>query len=99
MDANIIELAKTFPNLTVSIGINDLIEAVEFSVSHTRKSLEQMIQDESEEKYLSPKKAAELLECDPSTLHRWRVKGYLAPIEIGGKRRYKLSDIKRIMEG
>jgi predicted site-specific integrase-resolvase len=61
--------------------------------------MEQLIQDSNQETYISPKKCAEILDCDLSTLWRWKKSGYLAPVEIGGKRRYKMSDIKKILEG
>ena len=32
-----------------------------------------------------------------TTLWNWRKEGYLVPIEIGGKYRYKLSDINTIL--
>ena len=38
-------------------------------------------------------------EVNPSSLWRWRKRGYLVPAEIGGKRRYKMSDIRRILNG
>jgi predicted site-specific integrase-resolvase len=34
-----------------------------------------------------------------TTLWRWNKIGYLVPINIGGKRRYKMSDVRRILEG
>ena len=34
---------------------------------------------------------------DASTLWRWRKRGYLVPVSIGGKRRYRLSEIKKIL--
>jgi predicted site-specific integrase-resolvase len=36
---------------------------------------------------------------DLSTLHRWHKSSYLTHIEIGGKRRYRMSDVKKILEG
>ena len=98
MDAKIIEMAKTFPNLTVSIGLSDLIEGIEFSVSHTRSSLEQMIQDEAQEKYLSIEGAAKLLDVDRSSIYRWTKAGILKPVVLGGKRRFRLSDINKLLE-
>jgi DNA-binding transcriptional MerR regulator len=32
-----------------------------------------------------------------STLSRWEEKGYLVPLEIGGRRLYKMSDIQRLL--
>lgn len=95
---NIAELSKTCPELTINVKLGELIEAVEFCVNSTRSNLEQIIQDEAMEKYLSPKKTAELLDVTPSTLWRYGKRDYLNAIEIGGKRRYRLSDINKILQ-
>lgn len=50
------------------------------------------------EKLLSPKQVTELLDVDNSTLWRWRQSGYLLPIKVGGKIRYKLSVIEKILQ-
>ncbi|MDR2385542.1 MAG: helix-turn-helix domain-containing protein, partial [Tannerella sp.] len=65
----------------------------------TRKELEQQITDANTETYPSPDQVAKILDVDKSTLWRWRRNGYLIPIEIGGKRRYRMSDVKKILEG
>jgi excisionase family DNA binding protein len=96
---NIAELAKTCPELTINVKLGELIEAVEHCVNSTRTNLEQIIQDEAQEKYLSIEKTAELLEVDKSTLWRWDKSNYLKPIALGGKRRYRMSDVKKILEG
>ena len=95
--SNIAELAQTCPNLTVSVKLGELIEAVEYCVNNTRSSLEKIIQDEAQEKYLSIEKACELLEITKSTAWRWNKSDYLKPILLGGKRRYRLSDINKIL--
>jgi Helix-turn-helix domain len=51
------------------------------------------------ETYPSPKQVCEILNVDLSTLWRWNKRGYLCPSEVGGKRRYKMSDVKRILNG
>jgi len=96
---NIIKLVQEHPNVTLSITGGELIEAVNYCVQTTRKQLEQQITDANTETYPSRQKAAEILEVDLSTLHRWAKSGYLVPIEIGGKRRYRMSDVKKILEG
>lgn len=95
---NLIELAKEIPNLTVSVTLSDLFEFGEELVRNSKKQLEQIISDESSEKYLSPTKVAELLECALSTIWRHDKRGYLKPVYFGSKKRYRFSDIKKIME-
>lgn len=97
MAATIIELAKQCPDVCITVKAGDLIEAVNYCVDKTRKDLEQQITDSKTETYPTPTQVAEILQVDLSTLWRWKNKGYLVPIEIGGKRRYRMSDVKRIL--
>ena len=94
---NITELSKECPDLNITVRAADLREMVLLCVSETKRQLEQKLMDEMEEKYLSPQKTAELLDCDLSTLWRWNKRNYLKPISIGGKKRYKKSDIDKIL--
>jgi len=96
---DILSLSKQIPDLTISVRAADLTEMVRFCVSEMKLQLEQKLTDESVEKYLSPQKVAELLECDISTIWRHDKKGFLNPVYFGGKKRYKYSDIKKIMGG
>ena len=97
MEANLIELAKVCPDAIISIKVRDLIEANEALISRTREQLEQIVTDANTETYPSPDKVAEILDVDKSTLWRWAKRGYLVPIEVGGKRRYRMSDVRRIL--
>ena len=90
---------KTYPNLNVTIGLTALLEFGRFLIDETTLQIEQKIADEKAELYYSPKKTAEILDVNPSTLWRWNRSNYLNHIELGGKRRYRMSDVKRILEG
>ncbi len=48
---------------------------------------------------LTTEKAMELLSISKSTIWRWKQRGYLVPIRVGGNDRYRIQDIKKIMEG
>ena len=41
--------------------------------------------------------ASELLSVSKMTLYRWDQNGILKKVEIGGKRRYRLSDIEKLV--
>ena len=99
MNYNLVQLAKELPQLQVSISVADLVEANNLLIEETRRRLEQTIADEKAETYLSKEKVMEILEVSSPTLYRWQKAGYLVPICIGGKRRYRKSDINRILEG
>jgi excisionase family DNA binding protein len=92
-------LLHTGENFSVSIGINDLRQWHNEVISSTKKELEEIVLNDKMETYPTPKQVAEILQCDLTTLWRWAQKGYLKPIEVGGKRRYKMSEVKAILNG
>ena len=94
---DIAELAKHCPDVTISIKAGDLIEANKKLVDDVRSSLEQKIRDEHEEKFLSPDDVCEMLNVSKPTLWRWEKLEYLLPLRVGGKVRYKLSEVKQIL--
>jgi len=95
----LIKIAKECPSLNLTVQAGELLEMVNYCVLSTRKELEQQITDSNTETYPSRQKVAEMLDVDLSTLHRWSKQGYLVPIEVGGKRRYRMSEVKKILEG
>ncbi len=99
MTNNLVTLAKECPGLQVTITLGDLIEANTMLIADTKKELEQLITDQNAETYPSREKVMEMLDVSQSTLWRWQKAGYLVPLNVGGKRRYKMSDVKRILAG
>ena len=93
------EILKSGTNITVSVGINDLRNWHSEVISSTKRELEEIVVNDKAETYLTPKQVSEMLNVDTTTLWRWNKKNYLKPIEFGGGRRYKMSDIKAIMNG
>lgn len=85
---NIMSMMENGANITVAITLEDL-----------RRFHQEVIAEDRGERYLSIKQVCEILSVDASTLWRWRKRGYLVPAKIGGKRRYKMSDIRRILNG
>ena len=96
---DLLELIEKRPDVTLHIKGGELLELANHLIETTKKQLEQIITDANTETYPNRQKVAELLDVDLSTLHRWSKTNYLVPIEIGGKRRYRMSDVKRILEG
>lgn len=93
------EISKECPDINITIKAGELVEAINYCINETRKELEQQITDANTETYPSPAQVAKILDVDKSTLWRWNKQGYLKNIEIGGKRRYRMSDVKQILEG
>ncbi len=55
------------------------------------------INDGNNEVYYSFKHVATMLDVSTRTLNRWQSQGYLVPVMIGGQRRYRRSDIEKII--
>lgn len=84
-------------NIAIMVSLDDLETLFEKVVSKAKSELEQVIVEQKTEIYLSPDKVSEILSVDRSTLWRWKKRNYLMPIEVGGKRRYKMSDVNKIL--
>jgi transposase-like protein len=94
---NLQELINAGAQVSLTIGANDLRTFAQTVAAQTRQEIEQQIAEDRMESYVSPKRAAEIFDIDPSTLHRWKMRGYLVPVAVGGKRRYRMSDINDIL--
>ena len=92
---DLIKIAKECPSLNITVQAGELLEMVNYCVLTTRKEFETK---QEPEQYITRKQAAQMLDVDLSSLWRWDKQAYLQPVSIGGKRRYKLSDINRILE-
>lgn len=96
---SITELIKSGANITLAVSATDLKEWHREVIENTKKELEGIITDANTETYPSAEKVCEILDINKTTLWRWEKKGYLVPANVGGKRRYKMSEIKAILEG
>ena len=96
---NIQELVEKCTNFTVAANINDFIEFGNYLIDRTKKKLEQAVIEDKAETYPTPQQVAKILGVDVVTLWRWKKRGYLVPMEIGGKRRYLMSEVKALMKG
>lgn len=96
---NIQELAQCAPSINLTITAGDLKEFATQLIAETKEQLEQSISDSKAETYLSSEKVMQMMEISKTTLWRWKQRGYLVPVRVGGNERYRLSDINKIMEG
>ena len=99
MNTTLIEAAKQCPDMVVSIKVGDLIEANNILLENARAQLEQQIADASAETYLTTEKVRQMRDVSVPTLCRWAKAKYLVPITYGGQKRYRKSDVERIIEG
>jgi hypothetical protein len=84
-------------NITISVSINDLREFALDIIQQTKRELEDLVITQNSEAYISRQRACEMLDVDACTLWRWSKRNYLVPVSVGGKKRYKLSDINRLL--
>jgi hypothetical protein len=97
MSKNItLEIAEEYPNITYSIKAGELLEMFRCVASELVSQAEQQRKSQPEQ-YLTRNQAAEMLDVDLSTLWRWNKENYLCAVEIGGKRKYKLSEVNKIL--
>lgn len=99
MTKDLIKLSKECPDMIVSVKLGELVEFGNILISNVKSELEQTIADQNAETYLSIEKVMEMFGVCRGTLWRWRKAGYLVPINVGGKRRYRKSDVNHIIEG
>lgn len=96
---NLLEVAKQFPDMSITIRLEDLMEA-------NRSLLAELLEQESlerekrskEETYLTRDQVMDMLNISPATLWRWMKQKYLVPIEIGAKRLYLRSEVERLLK-
>lgn len=93
------EILETGTNVTVSIRIDDLREWHKDVIQSTKRELEEAVISDKAESYLTIKQVSEMLNVNVCTLWRWNKSGYLKTIEFGGGRRYKMSEVKALMNG
>lgn len=96
---SIAELIKKDANITLAISINDLRDWHREVIQSTKREIEDAVISDKSETYPTAKQVSEILGVDLSTLWRWEKRGYLVPANVGGKRRYKMSEVKQILEG
>ena len=84
---NIDEILRTEAKLTLSVSAADLKNFALVIIKEAKEQMEATIRAETAKK----------LGVDRSTLWRWKKRRYLLPVYIGGKPRYKLSEINQIL--
>lgn len=83
----LIELARTCPDICLTVRAGDLLEAMEYLLG------EAMNRPEDSE-LVTRGQAAEICRVNLSTLNRWEKSGYLTPVRIGRRVMYRTGDIR-----
>ncbi len=96
---DLLRLAKEAPGTIIAVPVGDLMEANTRLIDQVRADLEREIAEKRTASFLTRETVLEKLSVAPSTLWRWQKSGYLVPVNVGGQRRYKSTDIDEILEG
>lgn len=96
---NIINLLQEAPAINLTVSAADLRDFASQLIEETKEQLESTLSDAKAETYVSTEKAMEILNVCKTTMWRWKKRNYLKPIRVGGIERYRMSDIKKILEG
>lgn len=90
---NIKELIQSGGNISVTVNVLDLKEAF----SQWAEENKPVKQEATDTKLVSAADAIALLGVTRTTLARWAASGYLMPIKVGKKVKYRKSDVDKIM--
>lgn len=92
---NIQNLINSGANIAVTINLLDLREWALELMNESKQEKEEAVSDN----YLSVGEVIDKLRVNASTLWRWDKTGYLKKLKVGGKVRYRESDVIKLMEG
>ena len=91
-------LANGMATLVV-MRAEDLKQTIVDCINETKRNMERDIALNNSEVLLTTNQVIERLSISRTTLWHWVKKRYIIPVEIGGKQRYKLSDVNAILKG
>lgn len=98
---DLIALLQRVPSATVTLQLSDLNTFSRRLIAETRNEYEKEITDRitaRKEVYLTAEVVKETVKVSDSTLWRWAKTGMLVPVMVGGQKRYRQSDIDRLVE-
>ena len=100
MNSNFLQLAKEMPNTIFHLSAKDLLDFAN-EILEGAKLIAQLELEKAQycDELLTIEEVCEMLKVSKMTLHRWDKQGILCKIEVGGKRRYRKSDVERATAG
>ncbi|WP_026627210.1 MULTISPECIES: AlpA family transcriptional regulator [Dysgonomonas] len=93
----IIEQGKA--NIKLEVNGEDLLEFSNDLINRAKTELSTEIAEARKEKYLTREEVKQICGVCDATLWHWNKKNYLKAIKMGNKVRYRMSDVRRIIEG
>lgn len=81
----------------VQLNRDDLRQELQNIFNVMQAEADRQAVERTKEYLLTPEETAELLKVSSVTLWRWDKQNYLTPVYVGGKKRYRNSDISKII--
>lgn len=95
---SITEILKTNPEIAGDLNIKVNVEDLKtFAELCFEKGRQEKPEQPDPEEYLTPQEYADTLKISLVTLWTWDNKGITRPLRIGNKKRYRRSDLEKIM--
>ena len=95
---SLMEIFKNYPdlipNLNITAKASDLQEFARLCIEAGRQEKPEA---KDPEEYLTPQQFAEILQVSLVTLWSWDRKGITKPLRIGNQKRYRRSDLEKIL--
>ena len=97
---NLIEiLQEEQSSIKLEVSGEDLLEFSNDLINRAKTELSAEIAEAQKERYLTKAEVKEMCDVCDATLWHWNKKKYLKVIKVGNKVRYRMSDVRRILEG
>lgn len=85
-------------NVSITIKREDLMMFGQYLIAETKKEFETFLEARNTEEYLTKNEVSDILHVSLVTLWKWDKSNYLKPIEVGGRRLYKKSEISKLLK-
>ena len=86
-------------SIKLEVTGEDLLNFSNDLINRAKHELSVEIAEARKEKYLTKEEVKEICGVCDATLWHWNKKNYLKTIKIGNKVRYRMSDVRKILEG
>ncbi len=86
-------------SIKLEVTGEDLLNFSNDLINRAKNELSVEIAEARKEKYLTKEEVKEICGVCDATLWHWNKKNYLKTLKIGHKVRYRMSDVRRILEG
>ena len=94
----ILQLVKSVPGAILQVNAGDLSEFAGEIVSGVISALHNANSERKIAEVLTIDEVADMLKVSKMTLHRWDKEGILPKVDIGGMRRYRLTDVEALID-